>query len=104
MHQVGPLDDFKKDRVKKPSEKPCAEKVTLTNHWSEQQLLQQVSPLKGHRKQVTWSEFMKDFGGYERLIDRIVNQAMIKEAASFKRELAKESQQKRGVLVQDPMI
>lgn len=67
------MDDFKKDRVRKPQEKPFADKVTVTNHWQDSTLLDQVAPARGHKTKVTWSEFMKDFGGYERLIDKIVN-------------------------------
>ena len=99
--ECAPEDVFKANRVINIGKKELPEKVTLANHWRNEDLQTEFSPIKNRKPKQKWSQFMDQFNGTERLLNGIVSkgEAAEKDLERRDRELAAYlSMPKRGTL------
>lgn len=83
----GPEDPFKANRVFGEGKKVLPEKVTTTNHWSNEDLNSDFSPLRNHKHKQRWSEYMDQFNGSERFLAGVISKAIAEETKCARREL-----------------
>lgn len=84
--QPGPEDPFKSNRVFGEGQKVLPEKVTLTNHWRNEDLRTEFSPLKNHKHKKKWSDYMDQFNGSERFLAGVISKAQAEEKDCERRE------------------
>ena len=99
--ECAPEDVLKANRVINIGKKEIPEKVTLANHWRNEDLQTEFSPIKNRKPKQKWSQFMDQFNGTERLLNGIVSkgEAAEKDLERRDRELAAYlSMPKRGTL------